>query len=394
MAKIKAVRTRQRGKTFSYAFEAGHDENGKRIVIEKGGFATRAEAYEKGTEAFVDFKHGNIGITSEKITVKDYMESWLESVARLNIRESTYENYAKLIKSKIIPYLGNVILQELTPAHIDCMLRKQVTQGFSYGTVSGVKKILSSALKYAVYPAQLIQSNPCLYATIPKKAKKNCVQRSVITPSKLHEVLLMCKPSSEYQIPLLIMYHTGMRVREVLGLTWDSVDLDKLTITVNRQMSALAYKLALPKTDSSIRVIPIDSMLADTLLKWKERQRAQSECPGYVYVYEDKQGNFVEYSKELNAPLQRICLVCTRSNGKFIKYEGLERFLCKFGLNAHSFRHTHATVLIENGATAKGVADRLGHKNIGITQNLYTHATDKMKSDTLAVFVSSQNADK
>ena len=87
MAKIKAVRTRQRGKTFSYAFEAGHDENGKRIVIEKGGFATRAEAYEKGTEAFVDFKHGNIGITSEKITVKDYMESWLESVARANTQQ-------------------------------------------------------------------------------------------------------------------------------------------------------------------------------------------------------------------------------------------------------------------------------------------------------------------
>ena len=61
MAKIKAVRTRQRGKTFSYAFEAGHDEYGKRIVIEKGDFATRAEA-------FVDFKHGNISITSEKIT--------------------------------------------------------------------------------------------------------------------------------------------------------------------------------------------------------------------------------------------------------------------------------------------------------------------------------------
>ena len=63
-------------------------------------------------------------------------------------------------------------------------------------------------------------------------------------------------------------------------------------------------------------------------------------------------------------------------------------------MNAHSFRHTHATLLIENDATPKGVAARLGHTDIAITQNLYTHVTDKMQNDTLAIFTQLKNADK
>lgn len=394
MAKIKAVRTRQRGKTFSYAFEAGRDENGKRIVIEKGGFATRSEAYERGTEAFVDFKHGNIGITSEKITVRAYMESWLKSVAKINIKKSTYISYGGLVKNRINPYIGGVILQELTPGHIDNMLRKQVLDGASYSTVAHVKTLLSSALKYAVYPAQLISSNPCLYVKVSKNAKKNCVTRTIITPEKLQEILSSQEKKTCYRLPALIMYHTGMRVNEVLGLTWDRIDLHNGTITVDRQIVAVSRELTSPKTSSSIRTIPIDAKLIAILKVWKAEQAYLSEKPGYVYIYEGPHGSLIEYSKDFNMQLPRVDIVTTHPNGKRVKYDGLKKFLKRYGVNAHSFRHTHATVLIENGATPKGVADRLGHTSTEITQNLYTHVTDKLKNDTLNIFINSQNADK
>ena len=73
------VRVRKRGKTFSYIFEAGKVD-GKRKVVEKGGFQTKSVAYKAGVEAFNDFLHGNIGITSESITLEKFMTSWLENV--------------------------------------------------------------------------------------------------------------------------------------------------------------------------------------------------------------------------------------------------------------------------------------------------------------------------
>ena len=72
-------RTRKRGKTFSYIFEAGKI-NGRRKVVEKGGFATKSAALKAGMEAYVDWLHGNIGITSESITLKDFMTKWLDEI--------------------------------------------------------------------------------------------------------------------------------------------------------------------------------------------------------------------------------------------------------------------------------------------------------------------------
>lgn len=79
-------------------------------------------------------------------------------------------------------------------------------------------------------------------------------------------------------------------------------------------------------------------------------------------------------------------MVCTLEDGRLIRANYVERKLKKENLNAHSFRHTHATILIESGATPKGVAGRLGHSNAVITQNLYIHNTQKLQEDTVSIF--------
>ena len=95
----------------------------------------------------------------------------------------------------------------------------------------------------------------------------------------------------------------------------------------------------------------------------------------------------MQQSKVLKSQGKRVNAVCTNVYGKFVTKYSVEENLSKAGLNAHSFRHTHATMLIEGGASPKGVAGRLGHANTSITQNLYTHNTDKIQEDTLKVFV-------
>ena len=93
------VRTRKRGKTWSYIFEAGKKEDGKRRVVEKGGFPSKEAAYDAGTAAYTDWKHGNIGITSENITVADFLQNWLDNVAAMNVRATTFEHYASCIRN-------------------------------------------------------------------------------------------------------------------------------------------------------------------------------------------------------------------------------------------------------------------------------------------------------
>ncbi len=95
------VRTRKRGKTFSYIFEAGKKSDGRRNVVEKGGFATKTQAYKAGIAAYNDYLHGNIGITSEKITLKDFMTAWLDNVVSINVKEGTLRTYCSNVTKHI-----------------------------------------------------------------------------------------------------------------------------------------------------------------------------------------------------------------------------------------------------------------------------------------------------
>lgn len=124
-----------------------------------------------------------------------------------------------------------------------------------------------------------------------------------------------------------------------------------------------------------------------------ERQRGDSYC----VVLENMDRRVSVCSKALAPKNGKRCyLVCTRSNGKLISRSALHARLQSMGLNAHSFRHTHATLLIEAGAPLKGVAGRLGHKHIDLTTNIYTHNTEKMQAMTEDYFekLTQNRADK
>ena len=134
------VRTRKRGKTFSYIFEAGKTSDGRRKVVEKGGFATKADAYKAGVAAYNDFLHGNIGITSEKITLKDFMTAWLENVVSTNVKPSSMQAYQSHFNNQIAPHLGEVKVQDLTPALLDEWMRKLLQSGLSWSDVDFAAK--------------------------------------------------------------------------------------------------------------------------------------------------------------------------------------------------------------------------------------------------------------
>ena len=357
------VRTRKRGKTFSYIFEAGKTNEGKRKVVEKGGFATRGEAYNAGVTAYMDFLHGNIGITSEKITLNDFMEQWLKNVAALNVKAGSLQTYNVYLKVYIKPYIGNKPVQEMKPADIDKFMRELTVKGFSRNTLSAVHRLLSHALDYAVYPAQMILSNPAKYVKVSKKAPKKVIQRHIITNEKFAELIEKYPFGTPMHIPFRLLFHTGMRIGEVCGLCWNDINFEKKEISLKRQLVYIAKNgryFSTPKTESSVRKIIIDDVLNETLKHWKAQQEENEQKFGdrYVYVYTDSDNKIFQQSKSLvSDDIRRELPLCTYEDGRLIWGNAVGKFLRILGLNAHSFRHTHATMLIENGASPKGVAE-------------------------------------
>lgn len=385
------VRIRKRGKTYSYIFEAGKVD-GKRKVVEKGGFPTKASAYKAGVAAYNDFLHGNIGITSESISLKDFMTAWLDNVVALNVKASSMQKYQAHLKNNIAPYLGDKKVQEITPAMLDEWVRKLLSEGLARNTLKAIHSLIHHALNYAVYPAQLISSNPAAYIKVPKNAPKNIVKRTIIAPEQFHALLEKYPFGTPPYIPLLLLYHTGMRLGEMLGLSWSDIDFAAKRINLSRQMVYInrrGYYFTTLKTESSKRYILIDDYLLGELRRWQNQQAENEKQFGdsYVYIYREPDGHIQRQSKALPAPdAEKVLLLCTHNDGRLITVNVVETALRDEGLNAHSFRHTHATQLIESGAAPKGVAGRLGHANATITQNLYTHDTLKLQKETAAIF--------
>lgn len=377
------IRIRKRGKTYSYSFDISKHP---RRMKEKGGFSTEDEAFDAGVQAYADWKSGNIGVTSEHVTLKDYLASWLENVVRPNVKRTTYSNYQTAVKHRILPFFGEHILQEVRPRHIDGWLKSLAEKGLSHGTIQQTKTVLSIALKYAIYPAELIRANPCAGLSIPRSAPKQVVKRTVITP----EQAAILFEHERYRPVLKILYHTGMRMSEALGLTWDDIDLEHGMISVVRQRVCDYFDT--PKTSNSVRTFYIDPALLTYLRALKTAQAKDELRLGEAYqlVYEDAahNGAVVVLPKKLPPAdgLARRLMVCIDSNGRPLSVSPIRAWLHRKKLNAHSFRHTHATQLIEAGAKPIDVAARLGHKDATITQNLYTHDTETMQKETARLF--------
>ena len=384
------VRTRKRGRTWSYIFEAGQ-VNGKRKVVEKGGFATKDDAYTAGVAAYTDWQHGNIGVTSDNISFRDFMTNYMQTVVALNVRASTFNKYNEIASKLILPQLGDYRVKDITTAILDRFIRAHAKTGYSRNYLLQIRRLVNQTLSYAVFPAELISSNPTMYVKIPKSAPRKVIKRTVISFEQYKSFIEKYPLGRPAYIPVTLMYHTGMRIGEALGLSWNDVDFNKRTITITHQLihvNNIGNLLSEVKTEYSQRVILIDDILIDKLKQWKTVQTQNELAQGSAYCIIDKQNNVLtNYSKAYVTPsTNRQDLVCTNSKGQNVSRSWVMACLGREGINSHSFRHTHATVLVEDNAQLKGVARRLGHKNINVTDEVYTHGTAKMQKDVADIF--------
>lgn len=343
----------------------------------KAGFRTQAEALEAGTKALAEYNEGGSLFAPSEALVGAYMDEWFDKYVRVNLRPKTQDTYKRIIDNHIKPNLGHYKLNSLHPGKIQEFLNDLKERGYSRRHVINIHSTLSNALKYAIYPLQYIKTNPAQYVKIPK-IEREPRQRIILSADNWERIIKRFPFGNKYHIPLIIGYYTGMRIGEVFALTWEDVNFETNEISVTKTMNRLPnreWAFGEPKTKSSVRTIKIGNTLASILKKEKTRQNQN------VLLYG-------EYYKYFNG----VKLICVCEDGSMLTTDSFKycsrviHHELEIEFDFHSLRHTHATILVENGAPIKDVQKRLGHEKIETTLQTYVHDTEDMREASVEIF--------
>ena len=349
------------------------------------GFATKKEA-ETELAKLLGAIAGGTHIQSSRLTVKDFLtDHWLPAI-RPTIRPTTFLSYESHIKNYLAPEFGRIPLQELSPAHVNALYRRLLAEPRKTWTTIDPKKLakesrplapatvrrihatLHRALRDAVR-WNLTSRNPADGADPPRAA--GCAGARVKTWSRpeLQRFLESERQSRLYPLWVLLLT-TGLRRGEALGLRWQDVDLSAGTIAIRQTRVQLNYQtvISTPKTQKGKRLVALDGGTCAVLSRLKER--AQEECR--------RQGRSLEpgdvlFTTQTGAPLHpdRARLLFQRA----AKQAGLPV------IRLHDLRHTHATLALAAGIHPKIVSERLGHANIGITLDTYSHCLPALSEE-------------
>ena len=402
--------TRKRGKSWSYYFDTAQI-GGKRKKIEKGGFRTKKEAEAALAKALAEYDNSGQVFRPAEISVSDYLDLWFDQYCKTELSEKSAETYSSIIRNHIKPSIGDYRLSAVQPAAIQKFINKLKQDGYAKSTISVVLYIISAAMRYAIEPLQFIRDNPCQHVRVGKVPKPTR-KRIILTDAQFHSLLELFPVGTRCHIPILIGWNCGLRINECLGLSWDDIHFETHSMHIHNQILRYAVKgagswvLKEPKYNS-IRTIKFGETLSKALKAEKKRQLENELLYGEhytVYYLEDftdvkgaKRKRLMQTTKGQLGTRERFPLVCVNENGSRVTTGHFRQCTLtvqrELGLpfEYHCLRHTHATKLIEAGASIKAVQKRLGHKDIATTMNTYVHHTDKMAQEAVDLFEAAVN---
>lgn len=305
-------------------------------------------------------------LIDEKITLAEWVDAWLESIQH-TITVNTYRSYRSVLSRNLFksPF-GNILLAELKPTQFRLYQQRMIDKGLSPRTINYFHTIISESLKQAVYDG-IIPSNPMVAV---RRVKQHRPEAKALTEE---QIKLFFEHVDNKMLERIFSFalQTGMRRSEILGLRWSDIDFKKKTASVNQTVLAVDGKAAeifeTTKTKSSRRTIS----LSDDLVALLKEQR--------VYFLELKMSLGNTSKCNLVFPSQVLTPLApdniSREAKKVFRAAGIPEF------TFHSFRHTHATFLIEQGINFKIVQYRLGHSNFSTTMDIYSHVTPGMDYD-------------
>lgn len=332
---------------------------------------TRQEAQRWLAQA-VRARDQGIVLPDERLTVAAYLEQWLMTVAH-ELKAGTLQRHAEIARLHIAPRIGSKKLAQLTPLQVQALYTDLLSSGLAAGTVERVHAVLHKALEDGVR-LDLLPRNVCDRVRVPRPRPR---EKRVFTREQAHTFLLAVE-GDRLEALYVLAVSSGMRLGELLGLTWRDVDLScgRLQVRQNLQRDRTTNVLYVetPKTERSRREIVLTPQAVEALRQHRNRQRQERLRAGPLWQ-PARDGDLV-FTSEVGLPLHpnfvynRFLRICRHANLPRIAF--------------HDLRHTCATLLREAGVNAEVVQAVLGHSDIRTTLGIYSHVLPAMLDDAAA----------
>lgn len=296
----------------------------------------------------------------------EVLDAWLQST-RINIKESTYARYSHLIDTHIRSQLGKYQISKISTQLIEGFIENLLScgrvdnnGGLSAKTVTDILTIVKSTIDYARYNNLVVSCNLCKL-TIKKKDK----EMRVLCQSEQDALIrVLIADMDLYKFGVLLSLYTGIRIGELCALQWEDLSITNSTLKVRKTMQRIQETnigassktkiiITEPKSDCSIRDIPLPSFLVEIARQFRDHPKA--------YILSGERGKYIEPRTMQNR------------FKTYVKESGIS------DANFHSLRHTFATRCVEVGFELKSLSEVLGHSNVNITLNRYVHSSFELK---------------
>lgn len=368
---------RKRGSKWSFSVDVGKDENGKRKQKTVSGFKTKKEAEKACAELITEIENGEY-MEESNDSFEAVALNWLEIISKPNVRETTYSGYKHIIEGRLIDCFKKKKIVDIKPIDLQKYYADLLGEGLKPGYITRIHTVLRGIFNSAKM-WQIIKSNPMEIVKAPKN-NTSAFHSWTIDQARTFLDHLYSVDKKLYIFALLAIY-TGMRSGEILGLKWSDVSFDTRKIHLKGNLvyiNKVGFRFHEGKTKSSNRTISIPDTVVADLRKYKTDQNKIRLSYGPEYKDHDlivcaKDGNPL-FDEPISLRLKTI-----------MKEIGVPV------IRVHDFRHTHATIMLKLGEHPKVVSERLGHSNIQMTLNRYSHVTIDMQEEASDRFESAMN---
>ncbi|MCM3003649.1 site-specific integrase [Priestia koreensis] len=372
------TKDKNKGKTkeWEYRIRIKDPINHKYIETSKRGFNSKDEARFAAQKREKELLEG---INQIPISLESHLSFWLNEYMKGEIRNNTFELHERNIKNHILPYFKNIILQDINSKLYQKFLNDLADK--TYLTLSGEKyysfrtnqiihSTMRSALDYAVEIGE-IEKNPCSKAKVKSSIKDEDENLCYMETENIANFLNTAYSDNYiYYIFFKTLLLTGMRKGEAAALQWNDIDFERKTININKSLNfqpkIKGQIFGDTKNFTSKREIDIDDMLLIDLKKHKIWTNKQKIKLGKAYHHS-------------------FDLVFTKDDGNFLPkstlFNAFNRILNKANIPQipiHGLRHTHAVTALEAEIDLKVIQERLGHKSLQITSDIYSHISKKL----------------
>jgi integrase len=298
-------------------------------------------------------------------TLGQFLDIWLSEIVKPSVRPWTYRGYEVHVRLHIKPVLGQIALERIEPAHVQALLNRKLKEGLSSKSVRYVRGTLRAALQQAVRWGYLGR-NAAALVDGPRIERYEIKPFDATEARRLLDALVGDRLRALYSVALTM----GLRQGEALGLRWQDVDLSMGFLHVRKQLQRIEGKFELVdlKTNRSRRTLVMPATIVKQL--------------------RDHQVQQAKEQKGLDHQPSGFDLVFTRSDGGpldgTVVTHQFHRLLDRVGLpqrRFHDLRHSCATLLLAQGVSPRVVMEILGHSQIALTMNTYTHVLPELKHD-------------